>query len=535
MIEVGRSEETLDTPENRFIKFALIHWREVMARIRGALMRQSLTAPVQRGLREVEGVLDQLDALLSEEMFREVGPLTHFPAHSQVLQKREGYRDILRIYVQFEVAALLAWEGGQDVYSAGQRNVAILYEYWTFLQLARVITSLTGQTLDVEDLVDVREDGLVIGLTQGEHCITGEISRLGRTLRLELWFNRTFGSRLAGAADAPSWSRAMRPDCALRIYPGSENLAPFDEVEDVWLHFDAKYRVEEIRDLFGKDVEGEEDEAKFAGEEQEAKRRGEAKRADLLRMHAYRDAIRRSAGAYVLYPGTEPRDFKVYHEVLPGIGAFALRPTADESVEGLGRLRSFIDDVITHVASQVTQHERGRFWIREAYRNEYRVDNLVDSHIQAAPFLTRPPADTLVLLGYVKSKQHLEWIHRHRRYNLRADPNRAGSVGLASKELAADLLLLYGPGLGTDVAQLWRIAGEPELWGRSRMIASGYPKPRGESYYCLALEEIPREEWPFVVTSGEVERIRQPCADRLGRMKGAPVTLSWLEVATTNL
>ena len=33
-------------------------------------------------------------------------------------------------------------------------------------------------------------------------------------------------------------------------------------------------------------------------------RRGGALRADLLKMHAYRDAIRReTAGAYVLYPG----------------------------------------------------------------------------------------------------------------------------------------------------------------------------------------------------------------------------------------
>ena len=46
-------------------------------------------------------------------------------------------------------------------------------------------------------------------------------------------------------------------------------------------------------------------------------------------MHAYRDAIRRSAGAYVIYPGDEERTpFMEHHEVLPGLGAFPLRPGA---------------------------------------------------------------------------------------------------------------------------------------------------------------------------------------------------------------
>jgi predicted component of viral defense system (DUF524 family) len=32
-------------------------------------------------------------------------------------------------------------------------------------------------------------------------------------------------------------------------------------------------------------------------------RKGIYKNADLLKMHAYKDAIRRTGGAYVLYPG----------------------------------------------------------------------------------------------------------------------------------------------------------------------------------------------------------------------------------------
>lgn len=78
------------------------------------------------------------------------------------------------------------------------------------------------------------------------------------------------------------------------------------------VHFDAKYRVEDIDSLFG--AEGADD----ADGEVE----GNYKRQDLLKMHAYRDAIKRSQGAYVLYPGRANAAVKLkgFHEILPGLG-----------------------------------------------------------------------------------------------------------------------------------------------------------------------------------------------------------------------
>src|SRR5690606_39439669 len=67
------------------------------------------------------------------------------PAGNQVLEKRAGYRDMYKLYVQSELAAMLSWPGGDDVYSAGQKDVAVLYEYWGFLQLARMISSKIGR------------------------------------------------------------------------------------------------------------------------------------------------------------------------------------------------------------------------------------------------------------------------------------------------------------------------------------------------------------------------------------------------------
>lgn len=62
-------------------------------------------------------------------------------------------------------------------------------------------------------------------------------------------------------------------------------------------------------------------------------------------MHAYRDAFRRSADA------------------------FPLVPTEIGEAEGTDALLTFIIDVLDHVASQVTQHERSRHWHDSALLN----------------------------------------------------------------------------------------------------------------------------------------------------------------------
>ena len=83
----------------------------------------------------------------------------------------------------------------------------------------------------------------------------------------------------------------------------------------------------------------------------------------LLKMHAYRDAIRRTAGAYVLFPGNDSvSPYREFQEVLPGLGAFVLRPASSPSESGRTAIEKFLSDVVDHVADRATQHERDRFW-----------------------------------------------------------------------------------------------------------------------------------------------------------------------------
>lgn len=514
-----RTEATHDTTPNRFVRFALARWRQVVADIERGLAAGATNPAMARGRREVAKTLEQLDAVLQHDLFKDLGPLTRFPADDQVLQRREGYRDVFRAYLEFELAAQLSWRGAESSYTAGQRDVANLYEYWAFLQLAKLVASLAGQSFDLKPLIETRSDGLNVVLQSGkETVLSGIVLRLGRKLKIELCFNRTYSP---GAAAVGSWTRPMRPDYSLIISAPPEEPALF---EPVVLHFDAKYRVNFIAELFGQgdDIVDSDELAQSADEA----RRGGALRADLLKMHAYRDAIRRSAGAYVLFPGDEDLSNRAqyceYQELLPGLGAFMLRPSQDGEASGITTLRIFLDQVLDHVATRLTHHERGRYWLNEVY-SSYDV---IPSSSSRMPVAGPGPATT-VLLGYVKSAEHWKWIQRSKVYNLRTE-ERPGGVAANAELLYCQLLLLYCPAQNT--VALARIVSGPERVDRAAMKNTGYPRPSSD-YLCVQLSWVSSQEWVVPFSAGNINQLVQG----MGKRRGEPVAVSWADLENMSL
>ncbi len=221
-------------------------------------------------------------------------------------------------------------------------------------------------------------------------------------------------------------------------------------------------------------------------------------------MHAYKDAIRRSVGLYVIYPGTGTTvPFREYHEVLPGLGAFALRPTESGEAEGADAITNFVNDVVDHLALQLTQHERARFWHHQSYSAEVRSA----PNVAAVGFLPRPPADVVVLLAYAKSAEHRAWIAENRLYNLRADRHRGGAVGASGRELGASLLVVYGDDARDDV-DLYRVDGVPCVWTSTQLAARGYPSPGGDHDVCLPLDEVRGDQRPTWLVGERVRWLR---------------------------
>jgi hypothetical protein len=511
-----RTESSVDNSANQFVKFALERWRAVTTELLDMLERPSQTVetgPLRRGRQIAADVAAQLDQYLAHPLFREVSSLRRMPISDQVLLKRAGYREVFRTFALTESGPTVTIDRGElsDVFAASQRNVATLYEFWCFLALVSSLGRVCGKDRTAQ-VFSAAGDGLSMTMRSGTASkISWAVRRGGRLLHVDAFFNRTF----AGADDRQgSWSQAMRPDCSVRIRPeGSTPSRVSRQDLEVWLHFDAKYRVDNLLAQLAPNPDSDESPTDLTTS-------SGAKRDDLLKMHAYRDAISRTAGAYVLYPGSDVKDIRQhpgFEEVLPGLGAFPLRPSTDGLPSSSQTLDQFLGDVLTHVASQVTRDERHRFWTATVDR----PGGPILSSLLTTDFLDEPPTDTDVLLGFIRSAEQRQWIERMRQYNIRAG-NRAGAVEIGGRELGAKLILLYERRNGAlrvaHVAKVtrWRPASAADL------IATGYPNPRGDLYFVANIELV--EGLPTWADLIDLEVLVSKAVD------GAPTVLTWWDV-----
>ena len=145
-------------------------------------------AAVARGLAESGQALDILDSVLASPLFRRTGRLTRMPVANQVLLRRPGYRDLVRIHQQTQLASTLTWDGAGLVFHSGQRDVATLFEYWVFLHIARVVADICGQTFDYARLYDLSGERTAASLEKGTRtrCSRSSATRWNDTARWSL-------------------------------------------------------------------------------------------------------------------------------------------------------------------------------------------------------------------------------------------------------------------------------------------------------------------------------------------------------------
>jgi hypothetical protein len=313
--------------------------------------------------------------------------------------------------LRFHTAAELSWEGGEELFHAGQRDVASLYEYWLFFELLGWFCQKcrSGNRPATEELIEGLEEGspnLRLRKRMELGPFVGTFAGQSRRLNARFAYNRRFEvtqDRHAGG----SWTRRLHPDYTLTFWPEELTEADAERHELlVHVHFDAKYRVEDLEDLFG--VEGSND----ADDEVE----GNYKRQDLLKMHAYRDAIKRSQGAYVLYPGraNAPVTLKGFHEILPGLGAFSIAPDENGAAQGLESLEKFLDEVLAHLGNRTTAQERVSYHIAESYtlkEEPVQYGSLVLAEMDELSDTTRalPPSEHHVVVAWYEDLEQLNW------------------------------------------------------------------------------------------------------------------------------
>lgn len=364
--------ETVDVSENQFIKYAIEEFVGLLVNIETILLRKTKNED-KNLFKSVAQLKIKLLHFLDLDFFKEISSPNFLPLGSVVLQRRNGYREILQFWLKFHIAAQLIWKGGDDVFLGGKRDVAALYEYWVFFKLIEIMRNKFNFPLvQMKNLFEETSDGFSLKLKSGKAlALEGNYDKLKRPLIIKFCYNRTFSRNSIINSDSKeinyplegAWTRRMRPDYTLSIWPQGISESTAEEQElIVHIHFDAKYRVEKISDFFGSDDESELDDSDTIPGGTSAKR------ADLLKMHAYRDAIRRTEGAYVIYPGSNVNkgiQWRGFHELLPGLGAFPLIPDSHESGNEISK---FIDDVLIHCSNRISKRER------ESY-HRYKIHN----------------------------------------------------------------------------------------------------------------------------------------------------------------
>lgn len=506
--------EDIDTNENRFIKYALETYLKFCENI-----HEHKNAKTQLK-KESKAIIEILENHLQHNFFKSLSRPQTLNLNSPLLQRKSGYREQLKLWLQFDLAAKLIWEGGNDVYKAGKKDIAVLYEYWLFFQLLNVMKKVFHlEPDDVSNLIKNNGKDLSLQLKQGNvTAVKGIYSKGNRSLNIKFNYNKSFKGQPADLASnndrsqLGSWTTTMRPDYTLSIWPQELSGKEAEKQEQiVHIHFDAKYKIANLHHFLDTDLD----------EEKLQNREGIYKNADLLKMHAYKDAIKRTSGAYILYPGTEHKVIKGFHEVLPGLGAFAISPSKEHNATA--ELESFLEKVLQHFLNRASQRENiayKTYEITKGGKGEIVKDSLPE-YFNGKKLI---PDETFVLVGFCKSAAHLNWIKNKLLYNFRMN-NTRGALKLTEETLSAKYLLLHMQGDNLS-SRLYKITRpEYRVTNKETLKRLNYPNPTQKSYLVIKIDQCSDKEFENI--SWDFKKFKNYST---GRASAIPFTVSISEL-----
>ena len=191
--------------------------------------------------------------------------MVRIPFSSTVLQRRRGYRRVLQHFSRIRLAPMIPLDkdGMRDLLEL--KNIALLYELWTFFRLVHEISAVLGSP-------PVRSGRLASDIFQTAFAAGGTFEwNPGVRLVYNQRFSRSRrGQRLLLLRAADSRHRSPGPRWAERRPPPVRREVPSPLRSPTW---------------------DSPTDDKDADDEKSAERAGSFKRADIYKMHAYRDAI----------------------------------------------------------------------------------------------------------------------------------------------------------------------------------------------------------------------------------------------------
>ncbi|MGE6720821.1 DUF2357 domain-containing protein [Peribacillus frigoritolerans] len=305
-----KKELRYDTMENRYVKWMMERLIHKFDDLLGALMNKNKRwkeVPDSELLLRLNQMKQQLESRKNNVFWRSIGRLDR-SVMSLVLQMAPGYRDAFQIYLTVSKGLMLQGK----LYQMSVKDVATLYEYWTFLKLGQILSS--KYTLLSQGIVSVNRDGLFVNLEANrtakrvfEHPVTKE--------KIELIYQKY-------EKDLPTIPQ--KPDSMLTIEKKGKNHR-YNYV------FDAKYRID-----YAQPESYYQSRYKTPGPVED----------DINTMHRYRDSLvtmsngpyeRTAFGAYVLFPWSDEQSYEDHHFYKSidqvNIGGLPFLPNATYMVE----------------------------------------------------------------------------------------------------------------------------------------------------------------------------------------------------------
>jgi predicted component of viral defense system (DUF524 family) len=521
-IDSTRKVESIDTAENRFIKHALEEFLFFCENCESKFQKYS-TAKIESGI-----LSSKISNLLNQSFFNYISRPTSLRLNSPVLQRKSGYREVLNAWLKFDLAAKLVWKGGDNVYDAGKKDIATLYEYWLFFTLLDLLKKIFDiEPKSIAELIQFDKGRLSLNLKQGTTiAMKGVYKSASRNLNIQFSYNRSFGGKKK-YPDGGSYTTTLRPDYTLSIWPAEIKESKEAEKTELitHIHFDAKYKVNNFYDLV-KETETEEE---FINDKLD-ERKGNFKNVDLLKMHAYKDAIRRTGGAYVLYPGKgKDKPFRGFHELIPGLGAFVIKPNKSEKDKE--HLTSFITKVVDVFIDRASQRENLAIKVHDIHRQtEFEKDILNEPIPEYLNGIKLIPNEAFVLVGYATTNERFKWYEENKKYIFRMD-EELGSLELNNDVVNAKYLLLRRNGEPT-ASDLFEIKSKgPKVFSTVHLNKLKYPPSKKPKDYYLAIEiekvtalEFKNVSWDFKELK-EYQKIQEIIKNPYSKV-GMPFTVS---------
>lgn len=282
-------QDNIDTLENKFFKYFL----EMVNYIIDECLKMVDEGYVKEKLLNFH---DEINYYLSQKFFKDISKMDYAPLNSQVLQKKEGYRDIFEYFLMLEFSFKLNWNELSNDFKGYEKKLSELYEYWCYFKLIKILKELTNTKINFEDIYEINEDKWSIKLHENRKS---KLKFVYKNIKLELLYIKKFNQKSIDK----SYSLPFKPDFTIIFINNDKQYL---------IHFDAKYRIN--GNLF------KEDENIY-------------KNPDIYKMHTYKDALKNTIGAYIFYPGTIKQIFKESYNIVPSVGAFPLNPKCSKDNE----------------------------------------------------------------------------------------------------------------------------------------------------------------------------------------------------------